>query len=59
METIQLIFDKNLDYRQFVYIFEDLWNYAAPHSEILDRNLEDAYQKRLQYDRDFLDELQK
>ena len=57
METVQLIFEKNLDYRQFVYIFQDLWNYAAPHSERLEKNLDDAFKLRVEDDKLFLDEL--
>ena len=31
-----------MKFKEFVFIFEDIWNNAEPHTERLDRHLEQA-----------------
>ena len=39
LETIQIMFDHNLQFKEFVYIFEDLWNHAGLHFDRIERNV--------------------
>ena len=57
LETIQLIFDLNMDYKEFVYIFEDMWNYAAPHTIKIAKKMEESFDLRMDEDSSFLKEL--
>ena len=36
------MFDHNIQYQEFVYIFEDIFSNAEPHTDRLERNLDDA-----------------
>jgi hypothetical protein len=41
---IETIFDHNMKFKEFAFIFEDIWNNAEPHTERLDRHLKEAEQ---------------
>jgi hypothetical protein len=43
---MEIMFDHNLQFKEFVYIFEDFWNYADPHTERIMRNLGEAEEIR-------------
>ena len=47
-----------MQHKQFVYIFEDLWNYASPHTVRLANSLEKAWQARDTDETEFIDELE-
>ena len=37
--TVETIFDHNMKFKEFAFIFEDMWNHSEPHTERLDRHL--------------------
>jgi hypothetical protein len=53
------MFDHNIQYKEFVYIFEDIFNNAEPHNDRINRNLDDAEDLALDIEDEFLDELAK
>ena len=56
---IKIMFDHNIQYKEFVYIFEDIFNNAEPHNDRINRNLDDAEDLALDIEDEFLDELAK
>lgn len=51
------MFDHNIQYKEFVYIFEDIFNNAEPHSDRINKNLDDAEDLALKIEDEFLDAL--
>ena len=54
---IKIMFDHNIQYKEFVYIFEDIWNNAEPHNERIEKNLDEAEDIALDIEDEFLDDL--
>ena len=48
-----------MQFKEFVYIFEDLWNYAAPHSIKMAKKMEESFDLRMDEDQSFLKELER
>ena len=46
LEMVQIMFDHNLQFKEFVFIFEDFWNNAEPHGERLERNINEVQEAR-------------
>ena len=47
-----------MQHKQFVYIFEDLWNYASPHTDRLANSLEKASKARNDDETEFIEDLE-
>jgi hypothetical protein len=59
LEMIKIMFDHNLKYKEFVYIFEDFFNNAEPHTERLEKNIMEAEQISYDLEDAFLEDLAK
>ena len=57
LEMIKIMFDHNIQYKEFVYIFEDIFNLAEPHTERIERNLNEAEDIAIELEDKFLEEL--
>ena len=57
LEMIKIMFDHNIQYKEFVYIFEDIFNLAEPHTERIERNLNEAEDIAIEIEDEFLEEL--
>jgi hypothetical protein len=57
LEMIKIMFDHNLKYKEFVYIFEDFFNNAEPHTERLEKNIMEAEQISYDLEDAFLEDL--
>ena len=56
---IKIMFDHNIQYKEFVYIFEDIFNNAEPHTERIEKNLNDAEDLAIDIEGEFLNTLEK
>ena len=56
---IKIMFDHNIQYKEFVYIFEDIFNNAEPHTERIEKNLDDAEDLAIDIEGEFLNTLEK
>ena len=56
---IKIMFDHNIQYKEFVYIFEDIFNNAEPHTERIEKNLDDAEDLAIDIEGEFLSTLEK
>ena len=57
LQMIQIMFNHNMQFREFVYIFEDFWNNAEPHTDRLERNINEATEILEELSQEFIDEL--
>ena len=46
LEIWQVMYEHNMKFKQFVYIFEDFWKHKDLHIEKLERNFKDAEDAR-------------
>mmetsp|Transcript_4662 Transcript_4662/g.7919 ORF Transcript_4662/g.7919 Transcript_4662/m.7919 type:complete len:212 (-) Transcript_4662:504-1139(-) len=57
LHMVETMFDHNLQFEEFVYIFEDIWNNAEPHTESIERNMREAEDLKDEISQEFLDKL--
>ena len=58
LEMVQIMFDHNLQFKEFVFIFEDFWKNAEPHGERLERNINDVQDIREKLIKEFIMKLE-
>tara|TARA_B110000305_G_C19103485_1_gene476349 strand:+ start:314 stop:601 length:288 start_codon:yes stop_codon:yes gene_type:complete len=51
------MYEHNMQFKEFVYIFEDFWQNSEPHTDRLERNLQDAEKVRDEQIEYFIDDL--
>ena len=57
LEMVQIMFDHNLQFKEFIFIFEDFWKNAEPHGDRLERNINDVQDIREKLIKEFVTKL--
>ena len=57
LEMVQIMFDHNLRFKEFIFIFEDFWKNAEPHGERLERNINEVQDIREKLIKEFVTKL--